>query len=203
MLGAGALNVLGAGPLGAPPIVVLTFAALALLALWTQEREDGTGLNPTAVIIAPSMFAVVVGAAGALILALSAFMPWTEDHGLTRIEGNTLLQSGFGFEFVVIGVLAAVAIGSLLRSDKRYWGTLLVPLAFLGGIYLLGGLSAESLALDAAPAGAALGAFDRAEPGIGHHVAAVGHALLFVSGLSFALARGVPARTRLARRCAG
>jgi hypothetical protein len=206
-VGCGIVNGLIAG-FGLPNIVALIGAALVLLAFWCGSTSKFNA-NPSAAPPKPQFWILALGGAAALLV--SAALPWGEPTTIGGISANTLLQSGYGWEFIALGIIVLlVPLPSFYNTNARYYATVLMPLAFLGSIYVLSGASSEHLTV-APITGTTVEQVGQATvvaPGLGHYVAGIGCGLLFLAGLlvaigpSFPLASPSPDRPKAQRTAA-
>lgn len=117
---------------------------------------------------------------GAALMIVSVFLPRVEAKSFTRIAQNTLIESGDGWVFIVLAVLAVGATWRSYQRRKRSLGPVVI-----GGIgiatAIYDGVNKSSLRI--CPINQTIfNQCEQASPGIGIYAAGVGSLLVAIGG---------------------
>lgn len=123
--------------------------------------------------------AVGLALAGAALMVISVFLPRVESSTFGKVAKNTLIQSGDGWAFIVLGIVVAATVHRATQEGTRPWGPLICGLIVIGLAIYDG--SGERLDLTGSSfAGGPLS--ERANAGIGIYAAGAGGLLSFIAG---------------------
>jgi len=116
---------------------------------------------------------------GASLMLIGVFLPWAESSMFTKIEENTLIQSGDGFGWVLWAVFVVIAAYDAHRQNRRGWSILI--LGVIGVAFAVYSGTGDRLALNSV--GSAVGTQEiQGNPGLGIYVTGVGSVLTSVGG---------------------
>lgn len=133
--------------------------------------------------------------AGVAAMTVAVFLPEASTTTLQNIENNTLIQSGDGWAFLVLGIGSLAALYRAYRGQTRTWWPLIAGLLAIGLAIVEGqpsNLKYCSTVLTTA--------CTTASPGIGLYLAGVGGGLLALGGVYLHAAAPTPssgAQTRV------
>lgn len=139
------------------------------------SRDD----DPEPVELSP--ISIALAGFGSILMMVAVFLPRVEANTFGRIAQNTLIESGDGWIFIVLAVLAAGSIWRAYQRRRRSFGPVI-----LGGIgialAIYDGVSKSSLRLCPIDATILNLQCEQASPSIGIYAAGIGSLLVAIGG---------------------
>jgi hypothetical protein len=146
----------------------------------TAEKKDEVDLSPVGLILA---------SVGALLMLVSAFLPFADESGFTRVKDNTLIQQGWGWAFVGLAIVDAGAIYRAYRFSRRTGGPLFTGLGAVALAIYLGTSDSVLRLCPVNPLPSLNIPCEKASPGVGIFAAGIGGLLLAAGGFQLLAAR--------------
>ena len=194
-------------------LLVIVLVIGGVIALITRGRKRHAELHPEepsspdaqTVEVEPNIGGIGLAIAAATLAVVSVFLPALEASAFSRIEGNTMIQSGTGW--LIIGCAVGVFGAAYRVYSKRTttWSVFFLGLVILGGAVYTGTGSRTELHSVASFGGRTLTV--NGSPAVGLYAAGAAGVLAMFAGLILAghvadSYRGAQRRTKACPDCA-